>query len=35
VSRHDVARAVGAIVGYHQAKKLAQELEPKLDGARS
>ncbi|MBI5478770.1 MAG: hypothetical protein HY906_07945 [Deltaproteobacteria bacterium] len=30
--KRDVSAAVGAIVGYHQAQKLSQELEPRIDG---
>jgi type IV pilus assembly protein PilA len=30
--KRDVSAAVGAVVGYHQAHKLSQELEPRIDG---
>jgi type IV pilus assembly protein PilA len=33
LGKHDVSAAVGASVGYHQAKKLAEELEPRVDGS--
>ena len=32
LGKHDVSTAIGAIVGYHQAKKLSEELEPRIDG---
>ena len=30
----DVARATGAIVGYHYARRLADELTPRIEGDR-